>query len=95
MTQLLPTSTEQAPSTAGHIRRFVADAFAGLGLFTLAMVTTSGPGALALESTTDMLQQPTVARPWLLLALVFSMLFALNASFFRHLARAYARNGRK
>lgn len=99
MTTSLPSTIETSKTSGGHIRRFITDAFAGLGLFTLGMVMTSGSDALAatlsLENTSGLLQQPSAAHPVVLLAAVFSVLFALNASFFRHLARAYARTGRK
>jgi hypothetical protein len=101
MTDHLPTSSTDRPasSSAGHIRRFATDAIAGLGLFTLGMVMTSGTSALAatltLDNASGLLQQPSVADPVVLLAAVFSVLFALNAAFFRHLARAYVRSGRK
>jgi hypothetical protein len=101
MTHIVPTSADTSTSSsAGPVRRFMTDALLGLGLFGLGMVMTTGPGALAATitldpSTSGLLQQTSAAQPVVLLAAVFSLLFAFNAAFFRHLARAYTRTGRR
>ena len=55
MTDTLPTSTTELSPNAkgGHVRRFLTDALAGLGLFALGMVMTSGSSALAATLTLD------------------------------------------
>ncbi len=102
MTHIVHSSTETlATRKSVHIRRFVTDALAGFGLFALGSTLTSGSGALAatlnLAETNPsrlLLADPSI-HPVAMLALVFSLLFAFNAAFFRHLSRAYSRAGRK
>ncbi len=89
-------SDVQAPSD--NTRRFVTDALAGLGLFCLlAVVWASTPSFAAdmllaeLGRAFDVLAETGAASPHVLvLAAGFSVLFALNAAFFRHLACFYA-----
>ena len=85
-------------SHRGGTRRFVTDALAGLGLFCLAAVMWAGTPSFAanmflaeLGRTVDVLTDVSAASPHVLvLAAGFSVLFALNAAFFRHLACVYA-----
>ncbi len=89
-------SDAQAPS--GSPRRFVTDALAGLGLFCLlAVIWASTPSFAAdmllaeLGRAFDVLAEASAASPQVLvLAAGFSVIFALNAAFFRHLTGFYA-----
>jgi hypothetical protein len=102
MTDIEHASTEtMSTSNRVHIRRFATDAVAGLGLFGLAATLTCSSTALAATlalsdtNTSGLIETQPSAHPVVLLALVFSLLFAFNAAFFRHLSRTYNRNGRK
>lgn len=81
-----------------YLRRFVADAFAGLGLFLLGSVLTLSNASFAASGfigefgeAAEKLADAGMTRPEIMtLAVAFSLLFALNAAFFRHLRRLYA-----
>jgi len=90
-----------AKSQNRAVRRFFADSLAGLGLFIVATALVAGTdafsGTLALAHTANF--DTSMALPAsssdssiLVLALVFSLLFAFNAAFFRHLS-AYSNAG--
>jgi hypothetical protein len=86
------------------MRHFIADALAGAGIFALATTCVSGTSAIAATLNLSEVSETSAALAmaqssagsgnapsFLVLGLVFSVLFAFNAAFFRHLGRAYAR----
>lgn len=85
-------------SLSQHIRRFLADAAFGLGLFFVTAALTVGNASLAADHLLDevgdaalKVADASVARPgFLVLATVCSVLFALNSAFFRHIRRSHA-----
>ena len=88
-------------SNIHHGRRFAIDATAGLGLFALITTLVAGTGTFAATLSFDEPDAIALAgstgseHSILVLALVFSLLFALNAAFFRHLGRAYTGSTRR
>lgn len=84
-------------SATRHTRRYVADAAAGLGLFILLTVMVAGTstfaGTLAFTDPENMNIAMANAsgseHSIVVLGIVFAVLFAFNAAFFRHLGRAY------
>lgn len=80
-----------------HVRRFVTDALAGLGVFALLTTMVAGTGTFAATFAVADPENMNIAMAnasggegsILVLAVVFSVLFAFNAAFFRHLGRAY------
>lgn len=85
-------------SNTRHIRSFAADQLAGLGIFGIGTTLVSGTSAFADTFTFASPDSPPFAiasassgsHTVLVLGLVFSVLFAFNAAFFRHLGRAYS-----
>ncbi len=81
---------------AKHFRRFAADALVGLGLFFVTAAVTVGNASLAapgiLAEVTEAAEKVADASSpgFLMLALVSSVLFALNMAFFRHIRRSHA-----
>ena len=92
----------ESPKTS-DIKSFATDVFAGAGLFVLVTtlvvgsesvaatlsLTDMGPASLALADASG------TAHSMAVLGVVFSVLFAFNAAFFRHLGRAYTGTSRR
>ena len=84
-------------SNTHHVRRFVTDACAGLGVFGLLTTVVAGTSTFAATFALAGTETSNIAMAnasggegsILVLAIVFSVLFAFNAAFFRHLGRAY------
>ena len=84
-------------SNTHHVRRFVTDACAGLGVFGLLTTVVAGTGTFAATLALTGTETSNIAMAnasggegsILVLGIVFSVLFAFNAAFFRHLGRAY------
>lgn len=84
-------------SNSNHVRRFVTDTLAGAGVFGLLTTMVAGTSTFAATFTLADTQTSNIAMAnasggegsILVLAIVFSVLFAFNAAFFRHLGRAY------
>jgi hypothetical protein len=72
------------------ISRFAVDALTGFGLFLLIAALTAGTTSFAAAKLLGEVAEASAESPGLvLLAVTFSVLFALNAAFFRHLRRDY------
>ncbi|MEQ1576942.1 MAG: hypothetical protein ABL894_04750 [Hyphomicrobium sp.] len=90
-------------SNANHTKRFVTDALAGLGVFVLITTMVAGSGSFAATLTLvenenmnySMANAAGNEHSIVVLGIVFSVLFALNAAFFRHLGRAYTGASRR
>ena len=84
-------------STTLHTRRYFADAAAGLSLFVLGTIMVAGTDTLAATFAVADPENLNIAmanasgseHSIVVLGLVFAVLFAFNAAFFRHLGRAY------
>jgi hypothetical protein len=99
------TPARSSPLASKNVRRFAADACAGAGFFVLIATMAAGTGSIAatfsLAETSEastalaLAQSSGNEHSILVLGLVFSVLFAFNAAFFRHLGRAYTGAGRR
>lgn len=80
----------ERPSTP-HFGRFATDAFAGLGVFIVTTLLVAGGDTFAatLNASDPLMSNSPASSPVIVLAVVFSLLFAVNAAFFRHLGRTY------
>lgn len=82
-------------------RYFIADAVTGAGIFVLGAImmggTRSFAATFALADPVNLaLSEPQMKeQSMLVLGIVFSLLFAFNAAFFRHLGRAYSGPSRR
>lgn len=81
-----------------HIRHFATDALAGFGIYLVIAAMTVSDSSFAASALLEELEEAAVrvadagvsSPTFLTLAAVFSLFFALNAAFVRHIRRNYA-----